>query len=325
MTARPDNSAPDPQGTIAELQRKLDETSSELGEAFVQQMATAEVLQVINSSPADLGPVFDAILEKAMRPCQAQIAVFWTYDGEFMCASAIRGAPQAYVEFLQRGPHRPSHVQLRLLGGTEGFVQIADLTRSEGYRIGDPLPRAAADLGGIRTLLVVPLRKSGTVLGTFGIYRQEVKPFSDRQIALVQSFANQAVIAIENARLFDEVRDRQADLARSVDELTATGDVLKIISRSSVDLETVLDTLVDTVARLCRADQATMFRRRDDKYHLVAARGFSAVGEEFVLTHPLTDDRGTLSGRVAAERRPVHIPDVVQDPEYTYREAQTIL
>src|SRR6476620_535741 len=132
---------------------------TETRETLERQTATAEVLQVINSSPGDLAPVFDAILEKAMRPCQAQIAVFWTYDGEFMRASAIRGAPQAYVEFLQRGPHRPTHVQLRLLEGNEGFVQIADLTRSEGYRIGDPLPRAAADLGGIRTLLVVPLRK----------------------------------------------------------------------------------------------------------------------------------------------------------------------
>jgi hypothetical protein len=107
MTARPDNSAPDPQETIAELQRKLDETCSELGEVLAQQMATAEVLQVINSSPADLAPVFDAILEKAMRPCQAQIAVFWTYDGEFMRATAIRGAPQAYVEFLQPGATPP--------------------------------------------------------------------------------------------------------------------------------------------------------------------------------------------------------------------------
>jgi hypothetical protein len=163
-------------------------------------------------------------------------------------------------------------VQSRLLGGSERFVQIADLTRSEGYRIGDPLPRAAADLGGIRTLLVVPLRKSGTVLGTFGIYRQEVKPFSDRQIALVQSFANQAVIAIENARLFDEARERHAGLARSVDELTATGNVLKINSRSTVDLATVLDRLVETVARLCRGDQAILFRRRDDLYHLAAAQ-----------------------------------------------------
>src|SRR5262249_12853991 len=141
---------------------------------------------------------------------------------------------------------------------------------------------------------------------------------------LATSFADQAVIAIENARLFDELRDRQAELARSVDELTATGDVLKIISRSSVELETVLDTLVETVARLCRADQTYMFRRRHDKYHLVAGWGAPADAKEFILTHPFTADRGTTPGRAALEHQAVHIPDVLQDPEYTYREGQKI-
>src|SRR5262249_59867488 len=136
------------------------------------------------------------------------------------------------------------------------------------------------------------------------------------------TFADQAVIAIENARLFEELRERQADLARSVDELTATGDVLKIISRSSVELETVLDTLVDTVTRLCRADQAYMFRRQDDVYQMVAARGLSAELKEFFLAHPPTADRGSVSDRVASERRAVHIPDVLDDPGYTYTDAQ---
>src|SRR5262249_51442250 len=129
---------------------------------------------------------------------------------------------------------------------------------------------------------------------------------------------DQAVIAIENARLFDELRERQAELARSVDELTATGDVLKIISRSSVDLETVLDTLADTVTRLCRADQAYMYRRRDDRYHLAAGHGLSAEAKQFALAHPLVPGRGTVIGRVALERRAIHVPDVLQDPEYTY-------
>ena len=130
---------------------------------------------------------------------------------------------------------------------------------------------------------------------------------------------------IGNVRLFEEVQAKTRDLTESLQQQTATADVLKIISRSSVDLETVLDTLVETVARLCRADQATMFRRRDDKYHLVAAHGLSAEAKEFVLTHPVTADRGTLSGRVALERRAVHIPDVLQDPEYTYREGQKVV
>jgi PAS domain S-box-containing protein len=167
--------------------------------------------------------------------------------------------------------------------------------------------------------------KADELLGVILIYRHEVRPFTDSQIALLETFANQAVIAIENVRLFDAEQQRTRELSESLQQQTATADVLKIISQSTVELETVLDTLVETVMHLCRADQATMFRRRDDKYHLVAARGFSAEGEDFVLTHPLTDDRGTLSGRVAAERRPVHIPDVLQDPEYTYREGQKIV
>jgi GAF domain-containing protein len=162
------------------------------------------------------------------------------------------------------------------------------------------------------------------LIGVFSINRTRVEPFTDKEIELATSFADQAVIAIENARLFEELRDRQADLARSVDELTATSDVLKIISRSTVDLETVLDTLVETVTRLCRADYSTMYRRRDDKYHLVAAYGALEEVKEFVRAHPFVPDRGTLTGRVGLERRVIHIADVLSDPEYTYHELQKI-
>jgi two-component system, NtrC family, sensor kinase len=140
----------------------------------------------------------------------------------------------------------------------------------------------------------------------------------------VQNFAAQAVIAMENARLLGELRERQAELARSVDELTATADVLKVISRSSVDLETVLNTLCETVARLCRADQAAMYRRRDEMHHLVASYGLSAEMKEFFHTHPVARGRGTMSGRVELERRAVHIPDTLQDPEYTFRDGQKV-
>src|SRR5262249_47937699 len=155
--------------------------------------------------------------------------------------------------------------------------------------------------------------------------RSRVEPFTNKEIELANTFADQAVIAIENARLFEELRDRQAELARSVDELTATADVLKIISRSSVDLETVLETLVDTVALLCRADQAVMMRRLDERYHVVASRGLQAKAKDFLLAHPLAADRGTLSGRVELERRPIQIADVLHDPEYTYGEGQKII
>jgi GAF domain-containing protein len=175
---------------------------------------------------------------------------------------------------------------------------------------------------GYHSILGVPLLRGDELLGIFAVNRTRVEPFTDKEIELAISFADQAVIAIENARLFEELRDRQADLARSVDELTATGDVLKTISRSTVDLETVLNTLVETVTRLCRADQANMYSRRDDKNHMLAAYGLTEEANDFLLAHPFAIDRGTIAGRAVLERRVVHVHDVLQDPEFTFWEGQ---
>jgi PAS domain S-box-containing protein len=299
---------------------------NETREALEQQTATANVLQVINSSPGDLSPVFDAILEKAMVLCQAAFGYLNVYDGQRFHPAAARGVPAAYDDYHRTNPahYGPATGPARIIAG-EAYVHTIDAAAGEAYKAGDPSRRALVDIGGARTLLVVALRRDDVLLGMIAIYRQEVKPFSDKQIALLQDFAAQAVIAIENARLLDEIRQRSAELARSVDELTATGDVLKIISRSSVDLATVLDKLVETVARLCRADQAYMFRQQDELHHLISAYGVSPVGEEFIRTHPsFVPERGTTSGRVALERRPVQIADVLQDPEYAQIEAQAL-
>jgi len=178
---------------------------------------------------------------------------------------------------------------------------------------------------GFRSVLGVPLQRADALIGIFIIYRAHVEPFTDKEIELATTFADQAVIAIENARLFEELRERQAELARSVDELTATSDVLKIISRSTVELETVLDTLVETAARLCRADQTQMFRRQDDRYHLVASHGASPEFKEWLSRNPLpTTGRGTAIARAADERRTVHIADVMADPEYTLQEGRRV-
>jgi signal transduction histidine kinase len=188
-------------------------------------------------------------------------------------------------------------------------LQDPDYTYLEGQRI-----------GGFRTILAVPLLREDTLVGIFSLNRTRVDPYTDKQIELVSTFADQAVIAIENARLFEELRDRSAELARSVDELTATSDVLKIISRSTVDLGTVLDTLVETAARLCHADQTFMFHRRDDRYHLVASRGLPDEFLEWLSLNPLEGGRGTATGRAVLEGRIVHIADVLADPEYTFQE-----
>jgi two-component system, NtrC family, sensor kinase len=291
----------------------------DLEESLERQTATTEVLQVINSSPGDLAPVFETILEKAHSLCGVSHGSLQLYDGERFRAVAVHGIAEAFADRLRQGfVPGPNHPSQPLLEGAR-FAQVPDCAE-----IDEPIVRAAFELGGIRTVLFIPLRKEGILLGQIAAARRDVRPFTEKEIALLENFAAQAVIAMENARLLGELRERTTDLARSVDELTATGDVLKIISRSSVDLETVLDTLVETVARLCRADQTVMFRRRDDVYYLVAAHGLSEQAKEFILSHPLALDRGSMSGRVTLERHAVHIPDVLQDPEYTYSEGQKV-
>jgi PAS domain S-box-containing protein len=309
------------QAVIAiENARLIDETR----EALERQTATAEVLQVINSSPGDLTPVFDAMLDKATRLSEAAFGILWTYDGERFQAVAFHSVPPAYVKFLQEPQLASPASPLGRVARGEAFAHIPDLAADEYQERAGFLVRQGLSLAGFRTVLAVAMCKDASLLGAITIYRREVQPFSDKQIALLQSFAAQAVIAMENARLLGELRQRQAELARSVDELTATGDVLKIISRSSVNLETVLDTLVETVARLCRADLAYMFRQEDELYHLVAAHDLSEEARAFVVAHPIAaEDRRTVTGRAALERRTVHIADVLEDPNYSYGGQQT--
>jgi two-component system NtrC family sensor kinase len=318
------------QAVIAiENARLFDEVQTrtrELTESLRQQTATSEVLEIISSSPSDLGPVFQKMLENATRICGANFGQMNLYEQGHFRPVALYNTPAAYTSGLARTPFQP-HPQsgLGTVARTHQVVHIEDIRILPPYREGNPSVVALADLAGARTYFVVPMLKENKLIGAITIYRQVVRPFTDTQIDLVTTFAKQAVIAIENARLLGELRERTAELARSVDELTATGDVLKIISRSTVELETVLDTLVRTVARLCRADQANMFRRRDDMLHLVASCGLSEEAKAFVETHPLALDRGTVSGRVGLERRAIQIPDVMEDPEFTYREGQKMV
>jgi PAS domain S-box-containing protein len=290
----------------------------DLSESLQQQTATADVLKVISSSPGELEPVFQAMLENATRICEAKFGTLYLSEGDGFRAAAMHNAPPAYEKARAGVMHPPPYTSLWRAAKTKQAVQIADVTLERGYIERDPLAVSAVDLGGYRSILSVPMLQEDKVIGVITIFHQEVRPFTDKQSELLTNFAAQAVIAIENTRLLRELRE-------SLQQQTATADVLKIISRSSVHLETVLETLVDTVARLCRADQATMFRRRDDKYHLVAAHGLSAEAKEFVLTHPVMADRGTLSGRVTLERRAVHVPNVLEDPEYSYREGQKVV
>src|SRR5205085_4891573 len=238
---------------------------NETREALEQQTATAEVLQVINSSPGDLAPVFDAMLEKAMRLCGAAFGQLATFDGERFHTAATLGVPPAFVAYRNNNPpnYGPGTTPARILEG-ESVIHTYDLKAEPAYRVSEPNRRAIVDLGGARSAVIVGLRRDDAVLGFIEIYRQEVRPFSDKQIALLQNFAAQAVIAMENARLITETRE-------ALEQQTATADILRIISGSTTDPQPVFEAIVERATKLCNAEFAGVARFDDDGLLRLAA------------------------------------------------------
>jgi signal transduction histidine kinase len=302
--------------SVADLQEQLERQARELDEARERETATAEVLRVISSSSGELEPVFQAMLASATRLCEGKSASLILREGDDLRVVARYNAPAALVERTQReplfrlGPATCTARSIRL----KQAVQVPDLANDQVYFDREPR-RVLVVEAGYRSQLSVPLIKDNEAIGTFSIHRQKTGLFTEKQIELVSNFAKQAVIAIENVRLLNE-------LTESLQQQTATADVLKVISRSTFDLRAVLQTLVESAARLCEADTAAITRQKGTNYHLVATHGFPSGTSEYIETLPMAPGRGSLTGRVLLEGKPVHVIDVLADPEYAMAEVQ---
>ena len=293
----------------------------ELSESLQQQTATADVLKVISRSAFDLQPVLETLIRSAVELSGAGRGALFLRDGELLRYRAASHANQYpdWIKFLQHNPQRAGrHSAIARAIASAQTVSVPDVLTDPEIKL------PATTLANIRAVMAVPLLRDGKVEGMMALSRPTPGPFTDRQIELVQTFADQAVIAIENARLFDEVQAKTRDLQESLQQQTATADVLKVISRSTFDLPAVLHALVETAARLCGADQGTITRQKDGTFYRAESHGFSDEFMNYVRSAPVAIDYRSATGRALLEGAVVHIPDVETDRDYNFQEGQRL-
>src|SRR6516162_6629749 len=299
------------QESYADLEKKVDQRTAELSESLEQQTAISEILRVISNSPSDVKPVLASVAVHAARICEAQYADIFVVEGDALRVVSSFGETGRPVD--EPFPLDRSTIAGRTVVDMQP-VHVADVQQTGNeFALGQHM----AQRFGHHTILGVPLIREGHALGAIAIRRTDVRPFEQKHITLLSTFADQAAIAIENVRLFEAEQQRTRELGESLEQQTATAEVLKIISRSTFDLQSVLNTLVESVARLCDADMATIRRPKGMSFLHVAGHGVSPEFQESMKNRPVEPDRGTVAGRVLLEGKPIHIADVQTDPEYT--------
>ena len=286
---------------------------NETKEALDRQTATSEVLEVISSSPGDMKPVFEAILSNALRICEAKFGHLLMYDGHSFHATHLHDVPPSYREYWEEhAPICPApSTGLGRLARSRQVAHIPDLKADSAYAEREPLRVVTVEQAGARSFLAVPMLKEGKLIGAIVIYRKEVRPFTDKQIEVIRNFAAQAVIAIENARLLHELRE-------SLQQQTATADVLEAISRSAFDLKPVFETVAESSVKLCGSERALILRFDGERLRVTAS--FNAPDDliDWLRRNPTPPGRHSVGARAALERRTIHVSDVRADPEHTY-------
>src|SRR5262245_4105419 len=297
-------------GAQQELRRRLAERERELREAHQREAATAELLQVINRPQLALQSVFDAIAQSAGRLCEAEFASVFRFDGEFIGAAALYGVNSEGLAAQQKEFPRPAGEDTSIGRAIlrRAVVQIPDVQADPTYG----LP-ALARIVTYRSVMAVPFLRDGHPIGGIAVGRAQAGPFPEGQIRLLRSFADQAVIAIENTRLFEAEQASKRELQESLEYQTAISEVLAVISRSPSDLKPVLEAIVETAARLCQADKANIRHKVGASYRVVASIGYTQAQRDFIEQTAVQPDRSTMAGRVALDRQTVHIADVLKD------------